>query len=149
VALHRLGNRRMRIPQKAVRAPFSVAYRTAFQLVRWFWGIDLPYDVRLGRRVRLDHHGSITIGARSIGNDVVIRHSVVTGVMRRGGSDRDKPVIEDRVELGPRACVVGGVTIGHDTLVCANTVVPVSIPPHSTVLGVPGRIVNLERQLAG
>ena len=148
VALHRFGNFRMGIQPKAVRAPMTVAYRTGFQLIRWLWGIDLPYDVKLGRRVRLDHHGSITIGARSIGNDVVIRHSVVTGVLRRGGTDEEKPVIEDRVELGPRSCIVGPVTIGHDTLICANTVVPVNVPPHSTVLGVPGRIVNLERQLA-
>jgi serine O-acetyltransferase len=140
VAIHRFGNRRMGIEHKLLRAPLTLAYRTGFQLVRLLFGIEL------GRRVRLDHHGSITIGARSIGNDVVIRGAVATGVLRRGGGD-EKPVIEDRVELGPRSCVVGAVTIGHDTLVCANTVVPVSVPPHSTVLGVPGRLVNLERQL--
>lgn len=144
VALHRFGNWRMGVEQKAARVPLTLAYRAGFQFVRWFWGIDLPYDVKLGRRVRLDHHGSITLGARSIGNDVIIRHSVVTGVMRRGTLD-EKPIIEDRVELGPRACVVGNVTIGHDSLICANTVVPISVPPHSTVLGVPGRIVNLDR----
>ena len=147
VALHRFGNWRMGVQQKALRAPLTLAYRTGFQLVRSLWGIDLPYDVKLGRRLRLDHHGSITIGARSIGDDVVIRHSVVIGVLRRGGGD-DKPTIGDRVELGPRACVVGAVTIGDDTFICANTVVPINIPAHSTVLGVPGRIVDLDRQLA-
>jgi serine O-acetyltransferase len=147
VALHRFGNWRMGVQHKAVRAPLTLAYRTGFQLVRSLWGIDLPYDVKLGRRLRLDHHGSITIGARAIGNDVVIRHSVVIGVLRRGGGD-DKPTIGDRVELGPRACVVGAVTIGDDTFVCANTVVPFNVPAHSTVLGVPARIVDLDRQLA-
>jgi serine O-acetyltransferase len=146
VAVHRFGNWRMGIEHKLLRAPFTLAYRTGFQLVRWLFGIELAYDVKLGRRVRLDHHGSITLGARSIGNDVVIHNGVATGVLRRGGGD-DKPVIEDRVELGPRACIVGPVTVGHDTLVCANTVVPVSVPPCSTVLGVPGKLVNLERQL--
>jgi serine O-acetyltransferase len=147
VALHRFGNWRMGVQQKALRAPLTLAYRTGFQLVRSLWGIDLPYDVKLGRRVRLDHHGSITIGARAIGNDVVIRHSVVIGVLRRGDGE-DKPTIGDRVELGPRACVVGAVTIGDDTFVCANTVVPINVPAHSTVLGVPARIVDLDRQLA-
>jgi serine O-acetyltransferase len=147
VALHRFGNWRMGVQHKALRAPLTLAYRTGFQLVRSLWGIDLPYDVKLGRRVRLDHHGSITIGARAIGNDVVIRHSVVLGVLRRGDGD-EKPTIGDRVELGPRACVVGAVTIGDDTLVCANTVVPINVPAHSTVLGVPARIVDLDRQLA-
>jgi serine O-acetyltransferase len=77
----------------------------------------------------------------------VIRHSVVIGVLRRGDGD-DKPTIGDRVELGPRACVVGGVTIGDDSFVCANTVVPINVPARSTVLGVPARIVDLDRQLA-
>lgn len=147
VAWHRFGNLRMSIRQKPLRAPLSLVYRAGFHAVRLGFGIDLPYDVKLGRRVRIEHHGSVTIGARSVGNDVIVRGSVVTGVLRRG-CEGEKPVIEDRVELGPRACVVGGVTVGHDTLVLANTVVPVNVPPGSTVLGVPARIVQLEKLLS-
>lgn len=147
LAVHRIGNWRMRIDSKLLRTPVTVAYRTSFHAISWLWGIDLSYVVKVGRRVRLDHHGSIMIGAESIGDDVVIRHSVVIGVMRRDAPG-DKPSIGDRVELGPRSCIVGNVTIGHDTLVCANTVVPANIPPHSTVLGVPGRIVALSKHLS-
>jgi serine O-acetyltransferase len=143
VALHRFGNWRMRV-KGPLRAPLTIVYRTAYQAIRWGWGIELPYDVKLGRRVYLEHHGSLNLGARSIGDDVVFRRAAAVGVVRGGAPDDDKPVIEDRVEIGPRACVVGPITVGHDSLVCANSIVAVSVPPHSTVLGVPGRLVDRE-----
>src|SRR5690606_21612660 len=146
LAVHRFGNWRMSVHTKAIRAPLTLAYIASFFTIRWLWGIDVSYVVKLGRRVRFDHHGAIMIGAVSIGDDVVFRHSVVVGVMQRDKLD-DKPVIGDRVELGPRACVVGNVTVGSDSLVCANTVVPANIPPGSTVLGVPGRMVELNHYL--
>jgi len=141
VAVHRFGNWRMGV-RKPLRAPLTLIYRAAFQAIRLGFGIDLPYDTRLGRRVRIEHHGCVVVGARSIGNDVVIRHSAILGVARRDAED-DKPTIEDGVEIGPRACVFGAVTVGAHSLVCANTVVPMDVPSHSTVLGVPGRLVDL------
>jgi serine O-acetyltransferase len=144
VAVHRFGNRRMRVP-RPLRPPFTLLYRAAFQLVRLGFGIDLPYDTRLGRRVRIEHHGAVVVGARSIGDDVVIRHSAILGVAKRQSRDDDKPIIEDGVEIGPRACVLGAITVGARSLVCANTVVPMSVPPGSTVLGVPGRLVDLDQ----
>lgn len=146
VAVHRFGNWRMGVG-KPLRAPLTLLYRGAFQAVRLGFGIDLPYDTKLGRRVRIDHHGAVVIGARSIGNDVVFRHSAILGVLRREG-ENDKPIIEDGVEIGPGACVLGAVTVGHHTLICANTVVPINVPPHSTVLGVPTRLVDLRQHLA-
>lgn len=145
VAVHRFGNWRMGV-RKPFRAPLTLLYRGAFQAVRLGFGIDLPYDTKLGRRVRIDHHGAVVIGARSIGNDVVFRHGAVLGVMRRE-ADNDKPIIEDGVEIGPRACVLGAVTVGHHSLICANTVVPINVPPGSTVLGVPARLVDLRQHI--
>lgn len=144
VALHRLGNARMDVRSKALRAPLTAAYKLSFHLARVMWGIDVSYVVKLGRRVRLDHHGSIMIGAESLGDDVIVRHSVVVGVLNREALT-DKPTIGDRVELGPRACIVGKVSVSDDTLVCANTVVPANIPAGSIVLGVPARIVPPSR----
>jgi serine O-acetyltransferase len=142
VAVHRFGNWRMGVP-RPLRPPFTLLYRAAFQAIRLGFGIDLPYDTKLGRRVRIEHHGAVVVGARSVGNDVVIRHSAILGVAKRQSRDDDKPVIEDGVEIGPRACVLGAITVGARSLVCANTVVPMSVPPGSTVLGVPGRLVDL------
>lgn len=143
VALHRVGNWRMGV-RRPLRPPLTALYRAGFVAIRWGWGIELPYDVKLGRRVYLEHHGAMHLGARSIGDDVVFRRGASVGVLRAGSPEDDKPVIEDRVEIGPRACVVGPITVGHDTLVGPSSIVAVDVPPHSTVLGVPGRLV--ERQ---
>jgi GT2 family glycosyltransferase/serine acetyltransferase len=145
VAVHRFGNWRMGIRPKVVRAPLTVAYRTLFTGVNWLWGIDIGYNVKLGRRVRLWHHGTMVLSARAIGDDVHIRHNTTFGVARRDQSWK-LPIIEDRVDVGVGACVLGDVTVGHDSLIGANAVVVRSCPPHSTVVGIPGRpLVRSER----
>jgi serine O-acetyltransferase len=147
VALHRFGNWRMGIRRRPLRAPFTLVYRTFFLLLSWFWGIHLCYSVKLGRRVRLWHHGCMALGAKSIGNDVHIRHSTTFGLVQRDKRDK-KPVIEDRVDVGVGACILGDVTVGHDSVIGANTVVVRDVPPHSTLFGVPGRPVDLKRRSA-
>jgi serine O-acetyltransferase len=143
VALHRLGNARMDLKPKLVRAPFSAAYRVAFTGVNWLWGIDLAYTVRLGRRVRIWHHGGMVLGARSIGDDVHIRHNTTLGLMNRHEPTK-KPIIGDRVDIGVGACIFGAVTVGADTVIGANSVVVRDLPPGSTVFGVPARPVNIK-----
>lgn len=152
VAVHRFGNWRMRV-REPWRAPLTLLYRAAFQAIRCGFGIDLPYDTKLGRRVRLEQPGAVVVGARAIGDDVVIRGSAILGVRRRKGDDGrdgdgDKPIIEHGVEIGARACVVGAVIVGHDAVILANTVVPMDVPPHAVALGVPARLVDLRRLVA-
>jgi serine O-acetyltransferase len=141
VALHRFGNGRMSIRPKLVRAPFSLAYKFFSRLAELFGGIHLPYTVQLGRRVRIWHHGGIVLHARSIGDDVQIRHNTTFGIATR---DRIRaiPTIEDRVDIGCGACVLGNVTIGHDSLIGANAVVVTDIPPYSTAVGIPARVIK-------
>ena len=109
----------------------------------WFFGIDLGYSVKLGRRVRIWHHGGIFLGAVSIGNDVTIRHNTTMGVAHQD-EKWSKPIIEDRVDIGAGACILGAVTVGHDSVIGANSVVVRSFPPESTLFGVPARPVNMK-----
>lgn len=141
VALHRLGNARMDVRSNLLRAPLTAAYQTMFLGVNWLWGIDLAYVVKLGRRVRLWHHGGMVLGARAIGDDVHIRHNTTLGLARRNAEG--KPIIGNRVDIGVGACVLGAVTIADDCVIGANTVVLRDLPPSSTVLGIPARPVNL------
>lgn len=138
VAMHRFGNWRMDLKPRALRAPFSLLYKVGYTSVNWLWGIDIGYTVKLGRRVRLWHHGGMVLTARSIGDDVVIRHNTTMGIARNNERDK-RPTIEDRVEIGAGACILGEVTVGHDSIVGANAVVVKSFPPHSTIVGIPGR----------
>ncbi len=140
VAVHRFGNWRMGVRGKVLRAPLTIAYRAAFHAVVALWGIDLPYNVRLGRRVRIEHHGCVLMGAREIGDDVIIRHSVTMGLRQRG--TRASPKIGNRVEIGPGACIVGGIEVGDDCIIGPNTVVAYDMPPGSALLGIPPRRVD-------
>jgi len=141
IAVHRLGNWRMGIRPKILRAPMTLLYRSSFTLINWCWGIDLGYTVKLGRRVRIWHHGGIVLTARSIGDDVVIRHNTTMGIARSDQKSK-RPTIQDRVDIGAGACILGDVTIGHDSVVGANAVVVDSFPPGSRIGGVPARSLH-------
>jgi serine O-acetyltransferase len=143
LAVHRLGNWRMGVRARTLRAPLSVLYAVARQAVVAAWGMDLPYNSRIGRRVRFNHHGCVFVGAWNIGDDVRFHHSVTIGLVRRGS--KKAPIIGNRVEVGPGACIVGEIEVGDDCYIGPNTVLAQSIPAGTTVLGVPARTVSLER----
>ncbi|HEY3593992.1 MAG TPA: glycosyltransferase [Polyangiaceae bacterium] len=145
IALHRLGNWRMGFAPKIVRAPLTAVYRVGHTAINWAWGIDLPYTVKLGRRVRIWHHGGMVLVARSIGNDVTLRHNTTLGIARLTENTK-RPTIEDRVEIGAGACILGDITIGHDSIVGANAVVLHTFPPNSTIAGVPAKAVGHSAQ---
>lgn len=137
VTVHRMGNWRMAIKPKWLRAPATVAYRAAYRGVIALWGIDLPYNMKIGRRFRLGHHGCVHIGAREIGDDVTIQHSVTVGLIRH--NTLRFPTIGNRVEIGPGAAIVGSIHVGDDSFVGANTVVGRDLLPASKVMGIPMR----------
>src|SRR5580658_7734276 len=82
VAVHRFGNWRMGFRWKVLRTPLTLLYLILFKMVEWTCGITLPYTTKLGRRVRLWHHSGMILHARSIGDDVHIRHNTTFGVAR-------------------------------------------------------------------
>src|SRR5947209_1327584 len=141
VAVHRFGNWRMGFRWKLFRAPLTMLYWCLFKGVEWTCGITLPYTTRLGRRVRIWHHSGMILHARSIGDDVHIRHNTTFGVVRRD-HNTEIPVIEDRVDLGCGVSVLGNVVVGHDSLIGANSVVLADVPPHSVAVGLPARVVK-------
>lgn len=138
---HRFGNWRMSVRPRLIRLPFSLTYKVGAKLTQWFAGVDLPYTVNVGRRVRIEHFGGMIMVARAIGNDVVIRQNVTLGIAR---TDRlkDWPVIGDRVDIGVGAAILGRVDIGRDARIGANAVVLKDIPANAVAVGVPARIVN-------
>ena len=142
---HRFGNWRMDVRPKLLRLPLSLLYRIMFKATEIFCGIKLSYNVKVGRRVRIDHFGGIVLGARAIGSDVILRQNTTLGIA--SPSDRNaKPVLMDRVDVGAGAVIVGNIVIGEGSVIGANAVVTKDVPPRSLVLGVPGRVV---RQLDG
>ena len=141
VWVHRFGNWRMGIRFRPVRIPFSIAYRVLYLFVLWFWGIQLEYTVKLGRRVRLWHHGGMVFGASEIGDDVHLRQNTTFGSARL--DDRfAKPVIGARVDVGTGAVVLGAIQVGDDAAIGANAVVTRDVPAGCVVGGVPARVLK-------
>ncbi|HEX3698271.1 MAG TPA: glycosyltransferase [Polyangia bacterium] len=151
VATHRIGARALdQSRPRAERAVLDIAYRALFTGIDWIWGIHLPRTVALGRRVRLWHNGSMLLTAKSIGNDVHLRHDTTFGPLRdrrpvsaetAASGGVELPTIEDGADIGSGVCVLGGVRVGRGAVVGANSVVLKNVPPNATVLGVPARIV--------
>lgn len=139
---HRFGNWRMGVRPRALRAPLSLLYRFMTHWVRWLVGIELPYTVKVGRRVILEHFGGMVLVAQSIGDDVTIRQNTTFGIARL--DDRTgRPVIGNGVELGCGVVVLGRVIVGEDAVVGANAVVIKSVPPLAVVGGVPAKLIRL------
>lgn len=116
--------------------------RIISQLSRWFSGIEIHPGAEIGNGCFIDHGMAVVIGETTIiGDDVTIYQGVTLGGT---GKDEGKrhPTIGDRVIISSGAKVLGPFSVGHDTKVGAGSVVLEEIPPHCTVVGIPGRIVR-------
>lgn len=143
VAVQRFGVWRMTIQPKMLRAPFSILYRALYRKIRNGYGIDLPYTVKLGRRVIIEHQGGIVIhGYCFIGDDSIIRQGVTLG-NRYLDRPLEAPKLGDRVNVGAGAKILGGVSIGNDVNIGANAVVLSDIPPGTTAVGIPAKIISV------
>jgi serine O-acetyltransferase len=141
LAVHRFGNWRMNIKWRWLRAPFTLMYRLAYRWVEWTCGISLPDTVRVGRRVRLWHHGGMILNAASIGDDVVIRHNTTFGVVRTQ-HNFELPTIDDGADIGVGVCVLGPIRVGRSAVIGANAVVLSDIPANAVAVGAPAKVVK-------
>ena len=108
---------------------------------RVVFAVQLPASAVLGRGVQLNYSGLGTVihHRAVVGARVVIGPGVVIG----GRSQIwEVPVIEDDVQIGVGAKVLGPVRIGHGAVVGANAVVLHDVPPGMTVAGIPARILR-------
>lgn len=113
-------------------------------LGRFFTGIEIHPGAKIGRRFFIDHGMGVVIGETSeVGNDVTLYQGVTLGgtSLRK---EKRHPTVEDWVVIGAGATVLGPVTIGHNSRIGSGSVVVSSVPPHSTVVGIPGRVVEGE-----
>jgi len=102
-------------------------------------GIELPCEVKLGRRFRIEHFGGIVISGDAVfGDDCIVRNGVTVGLRHTG--ERGAPVIGDRADIGAGAKILGSIRIGDDVAVGANAVVIADVPSNSIAVGVPAKV---------
>lgn len=115
--------------------------RVISQLSRFLTGIEIHPGAKIGRRLFIDHGMGIVIGETTeIGNDVTMYQGVTLGGT---GHEKGKrhPTIKDHALIATGAKVLGSITIGEHSKVGAGSVVLHDVPDHSTVVGIPGKVV--------
>src|SRR5690554_4381622 len=123
------------------RKKFFFIARVISQVSRFFTGIEIHPGAKIGRRFFIDHGMGVVIGETcEIGDNVTVFQGVTLG-----GTGKEKgkrhPTIKDNVLISSGAKVLGSITIGENSKIGAGSVVLKEVPPNSTVVGIPGRVV--------
>lgn len=116
--------------------------RVLSQIARALTGVEIHPAATIGRRLFIDHAMGVVIGETTvIGNDCVLYQGVTLGGTGKESGKRH-PTLGDRVTVGTGAKVLGNIRIGDDSKIGGNSVVVKDVPPQSTVVGIPGRVVR-------
>lgn len=127
---------------KTRRVPFLP--RALSQLARWLTGIEIHPSAKIGTGFFIDHGMGVVIGETAeVGDYVTLFQGVTLGGT---GKERGKrhPTLGNHVVVGAGAKILGGIRIGDNVKIGANSVVLKNVPPNSTVIGVPARIIKTQ-----
>jgi serine O-acetyltransferase len=106
------------------------------------FGVDIHPAARMGHGIMLDHATGLVIGETAVvGNNVSILQSVTLGGTGKEDGDRH-PKIGDGVLISAGAKILGNIRVGEGAKVGAGSVVLEDVPAHTTVAGVPAKIVG-------
>lgn len=118
-------------------------------LARWYsqrtarkTGIEIHPGAQIGKGFFIDHGSGVIIGETAIiGDNVTLYQGVTLGGTGKEHGKRH-PTIGNNVMISAGAKVLGSFTIGDNSKIGAGSVVLSEVPPNSTVVGVPGRVVR-------
>ncbi len=144
-------------PSFKVMLHYRVAHRL-YEKGHYFWarwvsqravrktGIEIHPGARIGRGLFIDHGNGVIIGETTvIGDNVTLYQGVTLGGTGKEHGKRH-PTIGNNVMISAGAKVLGSFTIGDNSKIGAGSVVLSEVPPCSTVVGVPGRVVKRGNQ---
>ena len=113
---------------------------------RFLTGIEIHPAAEIGRGVFIDHGMGVVIGETAvIGDGCLIYKGVVLGGTTTEKTKRH-PTLGKKIIVGSNACILGNITIGDYVRIGSGSVVVKDVPPHATVVGVPGRIIEQKKK---
>ena len=118
--------------------------RVISQLARWVTGVEIHPSAEIGTGFFIDHGMGVVIGETAeIGDYVTLFQGVTLGGT---GKERGKrhPTLGNHVVVGAGAKILGGITIGDNVKIGANSVVLKNVASNSTVIGVPARVIKTQ-----
>ena len=117
--------------------------RWVSQTAKFFTGIEIHPGAKIGKGLFIDHGSGVVIGETAeIGDNVTIYQGVTLGGTGKDTGKRH-PTIGNNVMIGSGAKVLGPFKVGDNVKIAANAVVLSEVPPDSTAVGVPARIVSV------
>ncbi|CAF2101812.1 unnamed protein product [Brassica napus] len=106
------------------------------------FAVDFHPGAKIGTGILLDHATAIVIGETAVvGDNVSILHNVTLGGTGKQCGDRH-PKIGDGVLIGAGTCILGNITIGEGAKIGAGSVVLKDVPPRTTAVGNPARLLG-------
>lgn len=104
------------------------------------YSFDVSYRAKIGPGLSIAHHGYVIVNARAvIGNNCSLRPGVVIG---NNALNNSCPKIGNSVNVGVGAKIIGGITIGNNVVIGANSVVTKDVPNNVTVAGIPAKVIR-------
>lgn len=144
-------------PSFKVMLHYRVAHRL-YEKGHFFWarwisqravrktGIEIHPGAKIGKGLFIDHGNGVIIGETTvIGDNVTLYQGVTLGGTGKEHGKRH-PTVGNNVMISAGAKVLGSFTIGDNSKIGAGSVVLSQVPPCSTVVGVPGRVVKRGNQ---
>ena len=135
------------------RIAHKLYLKRQYFLARWIsqraarkTGIEIHPGATIGKGLFIDHGAGVIIGETAIiGDNVTLYQGVTLGGTGKETGKRH-PTLEDNVMVSAGAKIIGSFTIGENSKIGAGSVVLKQVPPNSTVVGVPGRVVKRNNQ---
>ncbi|MFI2744577.1 serine acetyltransferase [Zhouia sp. PK063] len=122
---------------KIILIPYRIFYKLFFE---WIIGFEIPYNVFIGKGLRIYHLQSIVINKNTIiGENITIRQNCTIGNSHANGKC---PVIGNNVEIGANVCIIGNIHIGDNVKIGAGSVVVKDVPSNCIIVGNPSKIIK-------
>jgi len=138
--VYRFGRRVRSRKPGLLRSALVKFHAVIFRIVETITGISLPAETQIGPGLRIYHFGNIFIHPDAvIGRNCTLRPGVTIGNV---GIEGPVPVVEDDVDFGAYAQVLGNVHVGRGAKLGAMTVVLSDVPADAAVFGNPARILR-------